>query len=70
MMHGEDVSPPNETTHAYHLSITYNGCEFCLLTPPVIIALSPNAYFKDGVCKFLVSFASDHVLIIAIKIVR
>ena len=28
MMHEEDVRPPNEKSHAYHFSITYNGCEF------------------------------------------
>ena len=32
--------------------------------------LSPNAYLKDGVCKFVVSFALAPVLAIAIKIVR
>ena len=55
-MHEEDERPPNEKSHAYHFTITYNGCEFCLLTPPVILAL-PNAYLKDGICKFVVSFA-------------
>ena len=39
MMHGEDVRPPNENTNDYHFSITYNGCDFCLLTPPAILAL-------------------------------
>ena len=38
-MHEEDVRPPNEKSLAYHFSITYNGCEFCLLTPPAILAL-------------------------------
>ena len=32
--------------------------------------LSPNAYLKDGVCKFVVSFAKDSVLVLAIEIVR
>ena len=53
-MHAEDERPPNEKLHAYHFSITYNGCEFCLLGK---FLLSPNAYLKDGVRKFLVSFA-------------
>ena len=44
-MHEEDVRPPNEKSHAYHFSITYNGCEYCLLTPPVILAL-PECLFK------------------------
>ena len=56
MMHEEDVRPPNEKSHAYHSA---------LLTTDVIIAywpllqilLSPNAYLKDGVYKFVVSFA-------------
>ena len=60
-MHEEDEIPPNEKSHAYHFSITYNGCDFCLLTP-IAILLSQNAYLKDGVCKFVVSFAQDTVL--------
>ena len=56
MMHEEDVRSSNEKPHAYHLA---------LLTMDVILAywpllqflLSPNAYLKDGVCKFVVSFA-------------
>ena len=45
-MHEEDVRPPNEKSHAYHFRITYNGCEFCLLTPPAILAL-PKCLFKE-----------------------
>ena len=45
MMHEEDVRPPNEKPHAYHFSITDNGCECCLLTPPPILAL-PKCLFK------------------------
>ena len=37
--------------------------------PLLQFLLSPNAYLKDGVCKFMVSFAYDPVLIIAIEIV-
>ena len=55
-MHEEDERPPNEKTHAYHFSITYSGCDFCLLTPLAILALT-NAYLKGGVCKFVVSFS-------------
>ena len=55
-MHEEDERPPNEKSHAYHFSITYNGCDFCLLTPPAM-RVSPNAYLMDGVCKFVVLFA-------------
>ena len=47
-MHEEDERPPNEKSHAYHFSITYNGCGFRLLAPSEILALS-NAYLKDGV---------------------
>ena len=32
--------------------------------------LSPNAYLKDCVCKFVVLFSWDPVLVIAIEIVR
>ena len=38
MMHEEGERPPNEKSHAYHFSITYYGCDFCLLTPSAIIA--------------------------------
>ena len=55
-MHEEDERPPNEKSHAYHFSITYNGGDFCLLTTPAILAL-PIAHLKDGICKFVVSFA-------------
>ena len=45
MMHEEDERPPNKKSHAYHFSITYNGCEFYLLTPPAILTL-PKCLFK------------------------
>ena len=45
MMHEEDVRPQSKKSHAYHLSITYNGYEFFLLTPPAILAL-PKCIFK------------------------
>ena len=45
MMHEEDERPPNEKSHAYHFSITYNGCDFCLLTPSASLAL-PKCLFK------------------------
>ena len=44
-MHEEDERPQNENSHAYLFSITYNGCEFCLLTPPAILFL-PKYLFK------------------------
>ena len=44
-MHEEDERPPNEKSHAYHFSITYNGCEFCGLIPPAILVL-PKCLFK------------------------
>ena len=69
MMHVEDERPPNGKSHAYHFSIAYNGCDFCLLTPSAIFAL-PNAYLKDGVWNFVVSFALDPVLVIATEIDR
>ena len=37
--------------------------------PLLQFLLSPNAFLKDGVCKFVVSFAHDPVLIIAIEFV-
>ena len=30
MIHEEDERPPNEKSHAYHFSITYNRCDFAL----------------------------------------
>ena len=45
MMHEEDERPPNKKSHAYHFSITYNGCDFCLLTPYALLAL-PKCLFK------------------------
>ena len=45
MMHEEDERSPNEKSHAYHFSITYNGCDFCWLTPSAILAL-PKCLFK------------------------
>ena len=45
MLHEEDERPPNEESHAYHFSFTYNGCEFRLLTPSAIFAL-PKCLFK------------------------
>ena len=54
-MHEEDEILPNEKSHAYHFSNRYG---FCLLTPPAILALPKCLYtVKDGVCKFVVSFA-------------
>ena len=51
-MHEEDVRLPNEKPHAYHFSITHNGCEFRLLTSFAIVAL-----LKDDVSLCMVSFA-------------
>ena len=45
MMHEEDERPQNKKSHAYHFSITYNGCDFCLLTSSAILAL-PKCLFK------------------------
>ena len=51
VMHNEDERPRNEKSHAYHFSITYNGCDFCLLTPSAILALS-KCLFKGWRLKF------------------
>ena len=67
MMHEEDIRSPNEKSHAYHFSITYRLYEFC--RPLLQFLLSLNAYLKDSVCKFVVSFSYDPVLVIAIEIV-
>ena len=59
-----------------HQTKIYMFIILALLTTDVIFAywpllqflLSKNAYLKDGVCKFMVSFAWDHVLVIAIEL--
>ena len=51
MMHEEDERPPSEKSHAYHFSITYYGCDFCLLTPSASLAL-PKCLFKLWRLKF------------------
>ena len=51
MVHKEDERPPNEKSHAYNFSITYNGCDFCLLTPSAFLAL-PKGQFKGWRLKF------------------
>ena len=56
MMNEEDEKQANENSHAYHFRITYNGCHFAYW-PLLQFLLSPNAYLKDDVWKFVVSFA-------------
>ena len=56
MIHEEDDRQPNVKTHAYHFSITNNGCDFAYW-PFLQFLLSPNAYLEDGVWNFVVSFA-------------
>ena len=51
MMHEKDEWPPNEKSHAYHFSITYNGSDFCLVTPSAILAL-PKCLLKGWRLKF------------------
>ena len=55
MMHAENERQPKEKSHAYHFSITYNGCDFHL--PLLQFLLSQNAYLKNSVWNFVVSFA-------------
>ena len=59
MIHEEDERPPNEKSHAYYFSITYNGCDFCLLTPSAVIAL-PKCLFKEWRLKFRGFICSCH----------
>ena len=51
MMHEEDEIPPSEKSHANHFSITFTGCDFCLMTPSAIRAL-PKCIFKGWRLKF------------------
>ena len=64
-MHEEDERPPNEKSHAYHLRITYNGCDF-FTDPPAILAL-PKCLFKGWRLKFCGFNCEDPVLVIAIE---
>ena len=56
LMHVEDERPPNEKLHAHHLALLTTGVIFAYW-PLLQFLLSPNAYLKDGVCKFVVSCA-------------
>ena len=51
MMHEVDERPPHEKSHTYHFSITYNRCDFCLLTSSAFLAL-PKCLFKRWRLKF------------------
>ena len=68
-MHEEAVIPPNEKSHVYHLVLLTTDVIFAY-SPLLQFLLSPNAYLKDGVCKFVVSFAYEPVLVIAFEIGR
>ena len=46
------------------LALLTKDVDFAYL-PFLQFFISPNAYLKDGVCKFVVSFAEDPVLVIA-----
>ena len=54
-MHEEDERPTNEKSHAYHFSITNNGCDFCLLIPPAILALPKCTLFVVHLPEILFS---------------
>ena len=69
MLHEEDETPPNEKPHAYYFNITYNGCDFGLLTPSAILAL-PKCLFKGWRLKFRGFICLRPVLVIAIEIDR
>ena len=56
MMHEEDVRQPNEKSHAYHLALLTKYVIFAYW-PLLQFLLFPKAYLKDGVYKFVVSFA-------------
>ena len=55
MMYEEAVRPSNEKAHAYHLALLTTDVIFAYW-PLLQFLLSPNAYLKDGVYKFVVSF--------------
>ena len=58
-----------ETTSPYKIP---HDCCFCIAYNlwARIVLLCTNAYLKDGVCKFVVSFASNPAHVIAIEIIR
>ena len=53
-MDEEDEIPPNEKSHAYHFSITYNGCHFRFLS------LETSAFEELG--SELINFACNCVI--------
>ena len=55
-MREEDLRPPNEKSHAIILALLTTDVIFAYW-PLLHFLLSPNAYLKDGVCKFVVLFA-------------
>ena len=56
MMHEEDVRQPNKNQMLTILALLTTDVNFAYW-PLFQFLLSPNAYLKDGVCKFVVSFA-------------
>ena len=69
MMHEEDVRPQTKNHMLIILALLTMDVNFAYW-PLLQFLLSLNAYLKDGVCKLVVSFASDPVLAITIEIVR
>ena len=55
MMPEEDERPSNEKSHAIILALRTTDVIFAYW-PLLQFLLYPNAYLKDGVCKFGVSF--------------
>ena len=56
-MHEEDVRPLNEKSHAFIILALLTADVNFAYWPFLQLLLSPNAYLKDGVCKFVVSLA-------------
>ena len=63
-MHEEDERHTNEKSHAYHFSITFNGCDYCLLTPPGILALSKKDAKHENLLNLLCIVYIVHITII------
>ena len=47
-MHNENERPLDENSQNYHFSTTYNGCEFCLLTPFASVSSCFFFFFSGG----------------------
>ena len=61
------MRPQIKISTAYHFNITYNGCEFCLLTPPAILDL-PKCILKVNLWFHLPRSCSRHYTVFMLSV--